>query len=97
MYSTEQLTDAQERARRGKTSLNRPIEILREVLPVFEKACSGYTEKVESSPRVNQILRELEKIRLELKECEQIDVGDVEKAKKLERKGEKMLGKSNMI
>lgn len=60
---------------------------------MFEKACSVYTEKVECSPRVNLILRELEKIRLDLKECERIDVGDVEKAKRLERKGEKMLGK----
>ena len=42
---------------------------------------------------MNKILRELDRIRLDLKECEKIEVGDVEKAKKLERKGEKMLGK----
>lgn len=87
----EQLTDAQERAKRGKTSLSRPIEILNEVLPVFEKACSVYTEKVESSPKVNQILRQLETLRIELKRCEQIDVGDVVEAKKLEKKCDKLL------
>ena len=46
---------------------------------------------------MNKILRELDRIRLELKECERIEVGDVEKAKKLERKGEKMLGKLIMV
>ena len=93
LISTEQLGDAQERARKGKTSLSRPIEILNEVLPVFTKACEVYTEKVKSSQKVNNILRELEGMHIELKRCEQIDVGDVDKAKKLEKKGEKLLGK----
>ena len=93
LSSIEQLNEAQERARKGKTSLSRPIEILNEVLPVFEKACAVYTEKVEASNQVNASLREVEGIRLELKQCERLDIGDVDKAKKLERKGEKILGK----
>ena len=92
--SAGQLTEAQERARKGKTSLSRPIEILNEVLPVFEKACAVYTEKVEASNQVNTSLREVEGIRLELKQCERLDTGDVDKAKKLERKGDKILGKT---
>jgi hypothetical protein len=62
-------------------------------LPVFREACEVCTEKIESSSEVNTTMRDLEKIRLELKKCERIDVGDVDKAKELERKAEKMLGK----
>ncbi|XP_028398155.1 golgin subfamily A member 6-like protein 22 [Dendronephthya gigantea] len=86
-----QLADAQEKAQTGKTSLSRPIEILNEVLPVFRKACASHIEKIQASPEVNKTLNELEKIRLDIKQCEKTDCGDVEKAKKLEKKGEKLL------
>ena len=57
-------------------------------------ACAGHREKIQASPEVNKTLTELEKIRLDIKQCEKIDCGDVDKAKKLERKGEKLLGKT---
>ena len=49
---------------------------------------------MEASNQVNMSLREVEGIRLELKQCERLDTGDVDKAKKLERKGDKILGKT---
>ncbi|XP_046839629.1 cingulin-like isoform X1 [Xenia sp. Carnegie-2017] len=86
-----QLNDAQETSKGKKTSLSRSIEILKEVLPIFTEACSSYVEKVEPSPQINLILRELDGLRIKLKECEKVEVGDVEAAKKYEKKGEVLL------
>ena len=69
------------------------MEVLNEVLPVFEKACSVYTEEVSLSDVVNKNLAKCDGIRVQIKECLHMDRQDVEEAKQLEKKCERLLGK----
>ena len=89
---TEQLKEVEDKAKDGKTSLNRPIEILNEVLPVFEKACSIYMEKVELSGVVNKNLNKCDLLRSQSKACLEMDRQDVDEAKRLEKECDKLLG-----
>ena len=69
------------------------MEVLNEVLPVFEKACSVFTEKVELSDTVNKNLSQCDVLRVHIKESLEMDRQDVEEAKQLEKKCERLLGK----